>query len=263
MPTRQVRVLPMLLPNVCILTKYLFPTIISRILSRLHCLRVDRDRHQASEPETPSSSAAPSSTRTFISAPVAATEPVAQLPTPRSSSSPVPPASSETEAGSANGRERRARKSVNYAEPKLNTSVSPSTLNFQPQIERLYTEKCGNPIHHQGLHPQESEHQFQSLHMCRRHNQKATLTSLLLDLLSSMNPCPMLSIIVPHLLPQYHQRYLLLLSPLGRLQAPIRPPLLQSNEKSLVPMPYPTTTKAMGCKLMWMLSIALEGGMSG
>lgn len=41
-------------------------------------------------------------------------------PTSRSSSSPAPGADGE---GSAGGRERRARKSVNYAEPKLNTKM--------------------------------------------------------------------------------------------------------------------------------------------
>lgn len=41
------------------------------------------------------------------------------LPSPRPSSSPVPPPDS-TES-STGGREKRARKSVNYAEPKLNT----------------------------------------------------------------------------------------------------------------------------------------------
>ncbi|KAG5637186.1 hypothetical protein H0H81_005443 [Sphagnurus paluster] len=46
-------------------------------------------------------------------------------PTSRSSQSPVPPGDAE---GSTGGRERRTRKSVNYAEPKLNTYVLHLTI---------------------------------------------------------------------------------------------------------------------------------------
>ncbi|TFK68629.1 hypothetical protein BDN72DRAFT_960128 [Pluteus cervinus] len=62
-----------------------------------------------------------SSSRTFL-------EPVprpSQLPTPRSSISPTPGDEPQAtiDAIAASGRERRARKSVNYAEPKLNTKM--------------------------------------------------------------------------------------------------------------------------------------------
>ncbi|KAF8061815.1 hypothetical protein FPV67DRAFT_297670 [Lyophyllum atratum] len=58
---------------------------------------------------------APSSSRAFLGA-----SPTPSAPTSRSSSSPVPPGDGEASAG---GRERRTRKSVNYAEPKLNTKM--------------------------------------------------------------------------------------------------------------------------------------------
>ncbi|KAF8162655.1 hypothetical protein B0H34DRAFT_794454 [Crassisporium funariophilum] len=48
--------------------------------------------------------------------------PTSSGPNSRGSSSPVPPGLSEGEGG-AGGRERRTRKSVNYAEPKLNTKM--------------------------------------------------------------------------------------------------------------------------------------------
>ncbi|KAG6916416.1 hypothetical protein DXG01_006944 [Tephrocybe rancida] len=62
-------------------------------------------------PTVPTSSAA----RAFLS-----TSPTPSAPTSRGSSSPAPPGEGE---GSTGGRERRTRKSVNYAEPKLNTFV--------------------------------------------------------------------------------------------------------------------------------------------
>jgi hypothetical protein len=58
-----------------------------------------------------------SSNRPFLRA----VSPANSAPTSRGSSSPAPPGSSETEG--APNRERRTRKSVNYAEPKLNTYV--------------------------------------------------------------------------------------------------------------------------------------------
>ena len=58
-----------------------------------------------------------SSNRQFLRA----VSPAGSAPTSRGSSSPAPPGSSETEG--APNRERRTRKSVNYAEPKLNTYV--------------------------------------------------------------------------------------------------------------------------------------------
>ncbi|KAG6872690.1 hypothetical protein C0995_007572 [Termitomyces sp. Mi166 len=59
----------------------------------------------------PSSAAA----RAFLT-----TSPTPSAPTSRGSSSPAPPGEGEASAG---GRERRQRKSVNYAEPKLNTKM--------------------------------------------------------------------------------------------------------------------------------------------
>ncbi|KAH9939444.1 hypothetical protein B0H21DRAFT_780615 [Amylocystis lapponica] len=63
------------------------------------------------------------STRTFLSTPTPNSHLAPQtnyLPTPRSSSPLLSAPASEPEAG---GRERRVRKSVNYAEPKLNTKM--------------------------------------------------------------------------------------------------------------------------------------------
>ncbi|KAH0584667.1 hypothetical protein J132_03192 [Termitomyces sp. J132] len=54
-------------------------------------------------------------TRAFLT-----TSPTPSVPTSRGSSSPVPPGEGEALTG---GRERRQRKSVNYAEPKLNTKM--------------------------------------------------------------------------------------------------------------------------------------------
>ncbi|KAH7924075.1 hypothetical protein BV22DRAFT_1035586 [Leucogyrophana mollusca] len=92
----------------------------------------DRDRQRTPESEGPTPISAATSlatTRTFLSTPAttpATTPQVSYLPTPRASSSPVPPpgatSASESEAP-AGGRERRTRKSVNYAEPKLNTKM--------------------------------------------------------------------------------------------------------------------------------------------
>ncbi|KAL4065069.1 hypothetical protein J3A83DRAFT_4360433 [Scleroderma citrinum] len=89
----------------------------------------DRDVQRTSDTEapTPSSAAASVATsRTFLSTPMttpATTPQISQVSSPRCSS-PIPPASmSETDGLAANGRERRTRKSVNYAEPKLNTKM--------------------------------------------------------------------------------------------------------------------------------------------
>ena len=54
-----------------------------------------------------------------------------QLPTPRASTSPVSIPPSEPETNATASRERRTRKSVNYAEPKLNTLVQ---LSSSPQL---------------------------------------------------------------------------------------------------------------------------------
>ncbi|KAG9318010.1 hypothetical protein JVU11DRAFT_73 [Chiua virens] len=80
------------------------------------------------ETDVPTSAATSIATsRTFLSTPVTTpmtTPQVSQLPTPRTSS-PAPlgaTSASESEAP-AGGRERRVRKSINYAEPKLNTKM--------------------------------------------------------------------------------------------------------------------------------------------
>ncbi|KAF8129179.1 hypothetical protein EV363DRAFT_1337957 [Boletus edulis] len=88
----------------------------------------DRDRQRTPEMDAPTSAATSVTTsRTFLSTPATTpitTPQVSQLPTPRTSS-PIPPAAtsaSESEAPSG-GRERRVRKGINYAEPKLNTKM--------------------------------------------------------------------------------------------------------------------------------------------
>ncbi|GLB35668.1 putative shugoshin C terminus [Lyophyllum shimeji] len=69
---------------------------------------IDNTVHDQADP------GAPSSSRAFRGA-------SPTPPTSRSSSSPAPPAGDGD--GTTGGRERRARKSVNYAEPKLNTKM--------------------------------------------------------------------------------------------------------------------------------------------
>ncbi|KAG6840047.1 hypothetical protein C0991_009393 [Blastosporella zonata] len=68
--------------------------------------------------------------RTFLS-----TSPTPSAPTSRGSSSPAPPGEGESTGG---GRERRTRKSVNYAEPKLNTYVPPLPHLFLPPYQPLH-----------------------------------------------------------------------------------------------------------------------------
>ncbi|KAF9239089.1 hypothetical protein BU15DRAFT_88122 [Melanogaster broomeanus] len=88
----------------------------------------DRDRSGTPETDGPTSAATSLATsRTFLSTPAttpATTPQVTQLPTPRASS-PIPPgATSASESDAPTGaRERRVRKSINYAEPKLNTKM--------------------------------------------------------------------------------------------------------------------------------------------
>ncbi|KAG1731202.1 uncharacterized protein EDB91DRAFT_730277 [Suillus paluster] len=102
----------------------------------------DRDRQHTPDTDgtTPISAVASlATTRSFLSTPATTpattTSQISQLPTPRASSSPVPPpcaSTSELEA-SAVGRERRTRKSVNYTEPKLNTKMrKPDAPPTQP-----------------------------------------------------------------------------------------------------------------------------------
>ncbi|KAI0333069.1 hypothetical protein GY45DRAFT_1319991 [Cubamyces sp. BRFM 1775] len=88
------------------------------------------DRRRTPEVDVPtsatSSSMASSSTRNFLSTPATTPAPMSKpsshLPTPRSSSPIAEPPQAEPET-LIGGRERRVRKSVNYAEPKLNTKM--------------------------------------------------------------------------------------------------------------------------------------------
>ncbi|KAI0648516.1 hypothetical protein C8Q79DRAFT_578253 [Trametes meyenii] len=90
----------------------------------------DREQRHMPEADVPTSatstSVMSSSTRNFLSTPATtpgpSSKPSSHLPTPRSSSpvSEPPLADPEPVVG---GRERRVRKSVNYAEPKLNTKM--------------------------------------------------------------------------------------------------------------------------------------------
>jgi hypothetical protein len=97
----------------------------------------DRQRSPTdTDSDMPSSALTYSSTRPPLSTPgtTPGTTPApSHLPTPRNSSPPpIPlPGSADAEA-STTGRERRVRKSINYAEPKLNTCV-PYTL-LHPRI---------------------------------------------------------------------------------------------------------------------------------
>ena len=91
-----------------------------------HLYDADRERQHTPDADAPTSatSYASTSTRNFLSTPATTpappSKPPSQLLTPRSSSPVEPPPQSEPEP-SATGRERRVRKSINYAEPKLNT----------------------------------------------------------------------------------------------------------------------------------------------
>ncbi|KAI6138010.1 hypothetical protein EDD17DRAFT_1782781 [Pisolithus thermaeus] len=87
----------------------------------------DRQRAPNNEGATPTSAATSAATpRTFLSTfTTPATSPqISQLPSPRSSSPLLRETATTLEPEVlANGRERRMRKSVNYAEPKLNTKM--------------------------------------------------------------------------------------------------------------------------------------------
>ncbi|KAG8217155.1 hypothetical protein J3R82DRAFT_5214 [Butyriboletus roseoflavus] len=107
----------------------------------------DRDRQRTPETDVPTSAATTS--RTFLSTPATTpitTPQVSQVPTPRTSS-PIPQgATSASESEAPTGaRERRARRSVNYAEPKLNTkmrkpdSVPPAPVAMVALKKRIST----------------------------------------------------------------------------------------------------------------------------
>ncbi|KAK7679607.1 hypothetical protein QCA50_017318 [Cerrena zonata] len=97
---------------------------------------IDRERLHTPEHDIPTSATSASTTnslattsRTFLTTPATTpapslrSEPQSSLPTPRSSS-PLPSGDpSDPSEAAAGGRERRVRKSVNYAEPKLNTKM--------------------------------------------------------------------------------------------------------------------------------------------
>ncbi|KAG2131254.1 uncharacterized protein EDB93DRAFT_1331911 [Suillus bovinus] len=88
----------------------------------------DRDRQHTPDTDgtTPISGVTSlATTRSFLSTPATTpttTSQISQLLTPPISSSP-PPCASTSEEAPVGGRERRTRKSVNYAEPKLNTKM--------------------------------------------------------------------------------------------------------------------------------------------
>ncbi|RDX47361.1 hypothetical protein OH76DRAFT_1405971 [Lentinus brumalis] len=88
----------------------------------------DRERRRSPDADEPTSatSLASTSTRNFLSTPATtpapSSKPASHLPTPRSSSPVAPPPQPDPESA-LGGRERRVRKSVNYAEPKLNTKM--------------------------------------------------------------------------------------------------------------------------------------------
>ncbi|KAH8100368.1 hypothetical protein BXZ70DRAFT_939200 [Cristinia sonorae] len=106
------------------------------VLSPLDTALSDRDRRStpdtADQPSSATSTMTTSSimtSRTFLTTPSTTPAPSLKsepqyLPTPRSSS-PIPPtdASDSEQQAATGGRERRARRSVNYAEPKLNTKM--------------------------------------------------------------------------------------------------------------------------------------------
>jgi len=95
------------------------------------CTDVDRlnDLDSASEIPTSATSLRTNYTRTFISTaattPCPSTPATGYLPTPRVSSSPPPEIDTTVKepdpVSNVTGRTGRVRKSVNYAEPKLNT----------------------------------------------------------------------------------------------------------------------------------------------
>lgn len=102
------------------------PLIYHSTVANNYFFAVQPRRYSTPEDSDVPTSAFTSSTRPTLTTPGTTPGP-SHLPTPRTSSPPPIPfeeaAESEQPAG---GRERRVRKSVNYAEPKLNTYVSPA-----------------------------------------------------------------------------------------------------------------------------------------
>ncbi|THH26753.1 hypothetical protein EUX98_g7442 [Antrodiella citrinella] len=103
------------------------------LLLPLDTTLADRERRTPETADPPPSATSTTtnssiaSSRTFLTTPATTPAPSVKgelqyLPTPRSSSPVAPPEVSDSEAATG-GRERRTRKSVNYAEPKLNTKM--------------------------------------------------------------------------------------------------------------------------------------------
>ncbi|KAF7981061.1 hypothetical protein HWV62_35532 [Athelia sp. TMB] len=98
---------------------------------------IDRERQHSPDTDINTGvSAAPSSLMPYASSqstpattpaqtphPLTSSRESSYLPTPRPSISPVPPPDGDGDAVPSGGRATRARKSVNYAEPKLNTKM--------------------------------------------------------------------------------------------------------------------------------------------
>ncbi|KAI8974208.1 hypothetical protein BD414DRAFT_498475 [Trametes punicea] len=90
----------------------------------------DHERRRTPDVDVPTSATSTSmtsnSTRNFLTTPATtpapSSKPPSHLPTPRSSSPVAEPSQTEPETLTS-GRERRVRKSINYAEPKLNTKM--------------------------------------------------------------------------------------------------------------------------------------------
>ncbi|CDO71939.1 hypothetical protein BN946_scf184940.g86 [Trametes cinnabarina] len=87
----------------------------------------DNERRRTPDVDVPTSATSTSSsTRNFLSTPATtpapSLKPPSHLPTPRSSS-PIADQSQAEQETLTTGRERRVRKSINYAEPKLNTKM--------------------------------------------------------------------------------------------------------------------------------------------
>lgn len=101
----------------------------------------DRERQRSPDTDAPSSAMTQTSTSTrpLLSTPATTPAPY-YLPTPRSSS---PTPFMDPEMPVPGGREKRTRKSINYAEPKLNTKMRKPEPN--PTSKRVSTSLQQNP----------------------------------------------------------------------------------------------------------------------
>ncbi|KAH8992191.1 hypothetical protein EDB92DRAFT_590748 [Lactarius akahatsu] len=103
----------------------------------------DQDRQRTSQDtdsDMPSSAFTYSSTRPPSSTPGTTPAP-SHLPTPRNSSPPPIPLPAAEAEGSTMSRERRVRKSINYAEPKLNTKMRKPDPVAAPADIPMVTER--------------------------------------------------------------------------------------------------------------------------